>query len=121
MDEVFQEPSSFEYRYQSGDHLVEALASQIDAENVATIISLQKKSLGRFEKTNEMLINCCALSGKCLEKAKKELLEHRDMIMQMKADLESIFRRITVFKQRLAARYPETYQYVENQVRDQPE
>uniref|UniRef100_A0A0N5AR94 KxDL domain-containing protein n=1 Tax=Syphacia muris TaxID=451379 RepID=A0A0N5AR94_9BILA len=93
----------------SEDHLVEALASQIDAENVATIINLQKKSLGRFEKTNEMLVNCCALSGERLEVAKKELTDQRDIIIQVKSDLESIFRRITIFKQRLASRYPDAY------------
>lgn len=62
-----------------------------------------------------MLLNCCALSGKRLEAAKKEMVEYRDMIIQMKADLESIFRRITIFKQRLATRYPKVYQEVGKQ------
>lgn len=43
MDDVFEEHSPTETRY-GGDHLVEALASQIDTENIMTIISLQKKS-----------------------------------------------------------------------------
>uniref|UniRef100_A0A0M3IEP3 KxDL domain-containing protein n=1 Tax=Ascaris lumbricoides TaxID=6252 RepID=A0A0M3IEP3_ASCLU len=89
------------------EHLVESLVSQIDSDNIATIIRLQKKSLIRFEKTNEMLSNCCLLSAKRLERAKKELTENKELILQMKSDLESVFRRIRIFKQDLVALYPD--------------
>ncbi|KHN81735.1 KxDL motif-containing protein [Toxocara canis] len=91
------------------EHLVESLVSQIDSDNVAAIIRVQKKSLIRFEKTNEMLSNCCVLSSKRLEKAKKELNENKELILQMKSDLESVFRRIRLFKQNLITRYPDIY------------
>lgn len=57
-----------------------------------------------------MLSNCCSLTEKRLEKAKKDFAANKEMILQAKSDLESIFRRIRVFKQALANRYPETYQ-----------
>uniref|UniRef100_A0A915BEE0 KxDL domain-containing protein n=1 Tax=Parascaris univalens TaxID=6257 RepID=A0A915BEE0_PARUN len=89
------------------EHLVESLVSQVDSDNIAAIIRLQKKSLIRFEKTNEMLSNCCILSAKRLERAKKELTENKELILQMKSDLESVFRRIRIFKQDLVALYPD--------------
>ncbi|VDK52822.1 unnamed protein product [Anisakis simplex] len=88
-------------------HLVESLVTQIDPDTINRIIGLQKKSLIRFEKTNEMLSNCCILSAKRLEKAKKELNDSKDLIVQMKLDLESVFRRIRIFKKNLIVRYPE--------------
>ncbi|MFH4975605.1 hypothetical protein AB6A40_002314 [Gnathostoma spinigerum] len=80
------------------EHLVEALASQIDADTLNTIIQTQKNSLSRFEKTNEMLANCCLLSARRLEKAKKDFSEGSELILQMKNDLDNIFRRIRSLK-----------------------
>ncbi|VDN20755.1 unnamed protein product [Gongylonema pulchrum] len=65
----------------------------------------------RFEKTNEMLVNCCALSSRRLEKAKKELIFNRQLILEMKSDLESIFRRIRALKQNYISKYPQIYQH----------
>ncbi|VDN56060.1 unnamed protein product [Dracunculus medinensis] len=95
-------------------HLIELLATQIDSDSIATVINYQKNSLARFEKTNEMLSNCCILSEKRLEKAKKEFAENRELILGVKADLESIFHRIRLFKQILAKKYPTIYNEVES-------
>lgn len=57
-----------------------------------------------------MLSNCVSLTDKRLEKAKKDFAANKEMIIQAKTDLESIFRRIRIFKQALANRYPEAYQ-----------
>ncbi len=64
--------------------------------------------LSRFEKTNEMLSNCCQLSSTRLDAAKKELTQHTQTIIEMRKDLQSIFRRVRTFKQTLAERYPQT-------------
>ncbi|VDM47960.1 unnamed protein product [Toxocara canis] len=95
------------------ERLVESLVSQIDPDNVGAIIRFQKKSLIRFEKTNEMLSSCCVLSSKRLKKAKKELNENKKLILRMKSDLEYVFRRIRLFKQNLIARYPDIYKQFE--------
>lgn len=66
-------------------------------------------SLARFEKTNEMLGTCCALSNHRLESSKRELIWYTQMLGEMKKDLESIFRRIkylficfiTIFRKKL--------------------
>uniref|UniRef100_A0A914R5E1 KxDL domain-containing protein n=1 Tax=Parascaris equorum TaxID=6256 RepID=A0A914R5E1_PAREQ len=42
---------------------------------------------------------------KCFPTA--ELTENKELILQMKSDLESVFRRIRIFKQDLVALYPD--------------
>ncbi|VDO12601.1 unnamed protein product [Brugia timori] len=103
----------------SEEHLVETLMSQVDDEDITTIIGLQKKSLAQFEKTNEMLTNCCILSASRLEKARKDLAENRQLILEMKSDLESVFRRIRTFKQNYITKYADVYKHFEQQYRDE--
>lgn len=84
-----------------GHGLVDALLSQVDAEALTEILSIQKKLLDRFEKTNEMLRTCNRLLEKRYEAARKEFSTYRSLIFQAKSDLESIFNRIRVLKQNL--------------------
>uniref|UniRef100_A0AC34QR84 KxDL domain-containing protein n=1 Tax=Panagrolaimus sp. JU765 TaxID=591449 RepID=A0AC34QR84_9BILA len=92
------------------ENFVDSLMSQIDQDNVDDIIKIQKKSMKRFEKTNEMLVNCVALSEKRLEKAKSEFAAHKSLIIDAKNDLESIFKKLRNIKQILMNKYPEIYQ-----------
>ncbi|KAM3716165.1 KxDL motif-containing protein [Dirofilaria immitis] len=110
MSNTFTFPTSTD---DSSGHLIDALMSQVDDESIATIIQLQKKSLTQFEKTNEMLINCCALSASRLEKARKDIAENKQLILEMKSDLESIFRRIRTFKQNYIIKYADIYKKFE--------
>uniref|UniRef100_A0A914VWI3 KxDL domain-containing protein n=1 Tax=Plectus sambesii TaxID=2011161 RepID=A0A914VWI3_9BILA len=93
----------------ASEAFVDALTSQVDSANIERIIDSQRKALSRFEKTNEMLVNCCQLSASRLEGARRELLGHTQTIMDMKKDLESIFRRVRVFKQTVSQLYPTAF------------
>ncbi|TKR61122.1 hypothetical protein L596_028275 [Steinernema carpocapsae] len=96
----------------SPEPMLDALTSQVDKTAIEDIIDIQRKSLMRFEKSNEMLANCCELSERRLEKAKEELTAGCASVLQMKSDLDSIFRRVRLFKQTLATKYPEIYERV---------
>ena len=50
--------------------------------------------LDRFEKTNEMLINFNGLSNVRLQQMNERFLLHTRTLVEMKKDLDSIFRRI---------------------------
>jgi len=53
--------------------------------------------LDRFEKTNEMLINFNGLSNVRLQQMNEHFLMHTRTLIEMKKDLDSIFRRIRYY------------------------
>uniref|UniRef100_A0A7E5A0J5 KxDL domain-containing protein n=1 Tax=Panagrellus redivivus TaxID=6233 RepID=A0A7E5A0J5_PANRE len=97
------------------ENFVDALLSQVDEDNVDDIIKIQKKALERFEKTNEMLITCVALSEKRLERAKTEFVENKKLLVNAKSDLEVVFRKLRNMKQLLATKYPDIYGQIAEQ------
>ncbi|KAI6229497.1 KxDL domain-containing protein [Aphelenchoides besseyi] len=101
------------------ESLVELLKSQVDRDTIEEILSAQRKTLDRFEKTNEMLATCRSLSEKRMEDARKQFATGKETINQAKADLESIFRRLKAIKQSLAIRYPDIYAEQVEQVEQQ--
>jgi len=96
------------------EKFIESLTSQVDKEIIEDIIWTQKKSLERFEKTNEMLRTCCTLAERRLEKARIDFSANKELIIQAKTDLDSIFRRIRIFKQTLAQQQPEEFARVKS-------
>merc|ERR1719458_821310 len=73
------------------------------------MVRAQKKMLQRFEKTNEMLTNVNTLSATRLDRATTDFKKHTAIVVDMKKDLDSIFRRIRNIKARLAKQMPEAY------------
>jgi len=53
---------------------IDSLLSQIDGPTVSAIVAVQREALARFEKTNEMLSKCSALSASRLEVSAEEWL-----------------------------------------------
>lgn len=57
--------------------------------------------LQRFEKTTEMLTNCNQLSASRLRAASGEFKKHTLLLLEMKKDLEYIFKKIRAIKTKL--------------------
>lgn len=53
-----------------------------------------------------MLTNCNALSVNRLKSAGAEFKKHTQLLLEMKKDLDNIFKRIRVMKTKLASQYP---------------
>jgi len=81
----------------------------VDGGDVQQIIGSQRNMLGRFEKTNEMLVNCNALAFIRLEAANRDLRRHTTQLQDVKKDIDSIFRRIRVLRTKLAQQYPDAF------------
>lgn len=71
--------------------------------------------LQRFEKTNEMTLNCNILSASRLKKATEDLKEHTKLLHDMKKDLDYIFKKIRTIKGKLTAQYPQAFAELEPQ------
>ena len=63
----------------------------------------------RFEKTNEMLTNCNQLSINRFKTAGNEFKKHTTLLVEMKRDLDYIFKRIRIVKNKLSQQYPQAF------------
>ncbi|KAI5635300.1 hypothetical protein NE865_11992 [Phthorimaea operculella] len=95
--------------YSAPEVFVQGLAGMVDQSDVETIIRAQKNMLQRFEKTTEMLTNCNQLSASRLRAASVEFKKHTQLLMDMRKDLEFIFKKIRAIKTKLSTQYPEAY------------
>ncbi|KAJ9579503.1 hypothetical protein L9F63_004851 [Diploptera punctata] len=98
--------------YTAPEVFIQGLAGIVDQQDVESMIRAQKQMLQRFEKTNEMLTNCNALSVNRLKSAGSEFKKHTQLLLEMKKDLDNIFKRIRVMKTKLAAQYPQAFSVV---------
>lgn len=65
--------------------------------------------LQRFEKTNEMLTNCNSLSISHLKTVGPEFKRHVQLLLEMKKDLDYIFKKIRNIKSKLSVQFPEEF------------
>uniref|UniRef100_A0A8C5KS46 KxDL motif-containing protein 1 n=2 Tax=Jaculus jaculus TaxID=51337 RepID=A0A8C5KS46_JACJA len=86
--------------------------SMVNTDDVNAIILAQKNMLDRFEKTNEMLLNFNNLSSARLQQMSERFLHHTRTLLDMKRDLDSIFRRIRTLKGKLARQHPEAFSHI---------
>ncbi|KAF7270577.1 kxDL motif-containing protein CG10681 [Rhynchophorus ferrugineus] len=114
MDEIKGTPESefsiecFQ-NYTAPEVFVQGLAGIVDQLDVETMIRAQKQMLQRFEKTNEMLTNCNALSASRLKTIGPEFKKHIQLLLEMKKDLDYIFKKIRAIKGKLSTQYPEAF------------
>ncbi|XP_012285591.1 kxDL motif-containing protein CG10681 [Orussus abietinus] len=95
--------------YTAPEVFVQGLAGIVDQQDVESMIRAQKQMLQRFEKTNEMLTNCNQLSVSRLKTASSEFKKHTVLLTEMKKDLDYIFKKIRVIKNKLNQHYPYSF------------
>uniref|UniRef100_A0A1B0GAR6 KxDL domain-containing protein n=1 Tax=Glossina morsitans morsitans TaxID=37546 RepID=A0A1B0GAR6_GLOMM len=95
--------------YTAAEAFIQGLAGLVNQSDVETMIRAQKQMLQRFEKTNEMLLNCNALSQSRLKLANDDFKRHCKVLGEMKKDLDYIFRKIRIIKQKLSHQYRTAY------------
>ena len=57
-----------------------------------------------------MLSNCNSLSATRLERARRDFRGHSQLLLDLKKDLDAIFRRIRTLKTKVAQQNPEAFQ-----------
>ncbi|XP_045598802.1 kxDL motif-containing protein CG10681 [Procambarus clarkii] len=102
--------------YTAPEVFVQGLAGQINQQDVEAIIRAQKQMLQRFEKTNEMLSNCNSLSAARFALAQKEFKKHTALLIDMKKDLDNVFKRIRTIKTKLSNQYPAAFTAAQEEV-----
>ncbi|KAK8748230.1 hypothetical protein OTU49_016383, partial [Cherax quadricarinatus] len=102
--------------YTAPEVFVQGLAGQINQQDVEAIIRAQKQMLQRFEKTNEMLSNCNSLSATRFALAQKEFKKHTALLVDMKKDLDNVFKRIRTIKTKLSNQYPAAFTAAQEEV-----
>ncbi|XP_063313382.1 kxDL motif-containing protein 1 [Pelobates fuscus] len=88
------------------------IQNMVNSEDVNAIILAQRHMLDRFEKTNEMLLNFNNLSSTRLQQMNDRFVHHTKTLVEMKKDLDMIFRRIRMLKGKLSKQYPESFSSV---------
>ena len=76
------------------DAFVSSLTSMVNREDTIAILRAQTHMLSRFEKTNETLSNFNKLSAVRYEKTIEQFKKHTQVLMDMKRDLDIVFRKI---------------------------
>ncbi|MEE6488253.1 hypothetical protein FKM82_015167 [Ascaphus truei] len=83
--------------------------NMVNSDDVNAIILTQRHMLDRFEKTNEMLLNFNGLSSMRLQQMNDRFVHHTRTLVEMKKDLDIIFRRIRMLKGKLAKQHPASF------------
>ena len=103
MDGPDNDPAIYQ-TYSASEVLVQGLAGVVSQDDVGLMVQSQKEMLQRFEKTNEMLSNVNNLSTIRLDRANKDFKKHTMNMLNMKRDLEIIFRRLKSIREALYKR-----------------
>ncbi|KAL7051137.1 hypothetical protein ACKWTF_004349 [Chironomus riparius] len=95
--------------FTSSEVFVHQLAGLTNPSDINQIIKSQKQMLQRFEKTNEMLLNVNALSQNRLKNVAEDYKKHSKLLVEMKKDLEYVFKKVRYIRGKLENKYPEAF------------
>ena len=98
--------------YSASEVFIQGVAGMVSQDDVGRMVQAQKEMLQRFEKTNAMLSNVNHLSSVRLDRANKDFRKHSQNVLEMKKDLEIVFRRLRSIKEKLKTQCPEAYSEV---------
>ncbi|UJR27886.1 hypothetical protein I4U23_009151 [Adineta vaga] len=89
--------------------IVNLFRNEVNKQDVNGLLHVQNSLLEQLDKSNEILDGINRISAKRYIDATKEYSNHTQLLLSMKSDLDSIFKRIKVLKTRLNKKYPEAY------------
>ena len=76
---------------------------------LAIVAVVAADRLTRFEKANEMLVNCNALAAIRFDRASRDLRAHCLLLQDLKKDMEGMFRRIRSLRNKLSHDFPHAF------------
>ena len=110
-DRDFEDDAIYQ-NYSASEVFIQGVAGMVSQDDVGRMVQAQKEMLQRFEKTNAMLSNVNNLSSVRLDRANKDFRKHSQNVLEMKKDLEIVFRRLRSIKEKLKTQCPEAYSEV---------
>ncbi|XP_048583631.1 kxDL motif-containing protein CG10681 [Nematostella vectensis] len=93
----------------AADEFCRRMSKMASKEDVKTMETLQIKALTKFEKTNETFQSFNHLSSIRYEVLNHRFKNHTTMLLDMKKDLDIVFRRIRTLKSKLSKQYGEAF------------
>lgn len=93
----------------ASETFVNILAGLVEHQDVNSILEQQVRMLSRFEKTNEKLERFNSLEAGRFHSAMEQFRAHTRVLLEMKKDLDSVFRRIRLLRNKLSRQYPKLF------------
>jgi len=100
----------------ASDVLVSRLASVLPREDVQSITKKQKYMLNKLECSNEKIRSCCQLSAQQFDKSSENFKYYTKLLVEMRRDVDTAFKRIHSIKTKLARSYPVLTEMCANEV-----
>lgn len=96
--------------YTASQVFIQGLGGLVNFGDVEVMIRAQKQMLQRFEKTNECLVGCNALSASRLKSSQEDFKKMTKMLLEMKKDLDYVFRKVRSIRAKLSTQYPTAFE-----------
>ncbi|XP_074615772.1 uncharacterized protein LOC141875337 isoform X1 [Acropora palmata] len=94
-----------EESFRASDLFCQKMSAMINRDDVQSLLDKQADTLTKFEKTNAKFSRLNDLSATRYSYLQQQLRSHTKMLLDMKKDLDSVFRRIRNLKTKLAKQY----------------
>lgn len=94
-----------EESFRASDLFCQKMSAMINRDDVQSLLDKQADTLTKFEKTNAKFSRLNDLSATRYSYLQQQLRSHTKMLVDMKKDLDSVFRRIRNLKTKLAKQY----------------